>query len=155
VLGDRGDPFQTLARAVVGQQISVKAADTIWSRFAACVGAVAPERVADTEREALLACGLSRRKVEYLVDLAGHFSDGRIDPARWTAMDDEAVIADPTSGRSTTSACRRPLRGITSTASVRRLRRCAKSASGSGPGARSQRGTSGAASIRWSCSTRR
>ena len=94
VLGDRGDPFQTLARAVVGQQISVKAADTIWSRFAACVGAVSPARVADSDRETLLACGLSRRKVEYLVDLAGHFSDGRIDPARWTARDDEAVIAE-------------------------------------------------------------
>lgn len=94
VLGDRGDPFQTLARAVVGQQISVKAADAIWSRFAACVGEVAPSTVADAGRETLLACGLSRRKVEYLVDLAGHFIDGRIEPARWRTMDDEAVIAE-------------------------------------------------------------
>ena len=94
VLGDRGDPFQTLARAIVGQQISVKAADSIWARFAALAGAMAPERVAVIDPDALAACGLSRRKVEYLVDLAGHFVDARIEPARWKTMDDEAVIAE-------------------------------------------------------------
>ncbi len=94
VLGNRGDPFQTLARAIVGQQISVKAADSIWARFAAQAGGVTPERVAPLDPEALAACGLSRRKAEYLVDLAGHFADGRIDPTRWKRMDDEAVIAE-------------------------------------------------------------
>lgn len=39
VLGTRGDPFETLARAIVGQQISVKAADSIWARFTATVDA--------------------------------------------------------------------------------------------------------------------
>jgi DNA-3-methyladenine glycosylase II len=94
VLGNRGDPFQTLARAIVGQQISVKAADSIWARFAALAETVAPERIAALEPDALAACGLSRRKVEYLVDLAGHFADGRIEPQRWEKMEDEAVIAE-------------------------------------------------------------
>lgn len=94
VLGNRGDPFQTLARAIVGQQISIKAADSIWARFAALAGAVAPASVAALDPDALAACGLSRRKVEYLVDLAGHFADGRIEAARWKTMDDEAVIAE-------------------------------------------------------------
>lgn len=93
-LADRGDPFQTLARAIVGQQISVKAADSIWARFAALAGTVAPARVSVIDPDALAACGLSRRKVEYLVDLAGHFLDERIEPARWKTMDDEAVIAE-------------------------------------------------------------
>jgi DNA-3-methyladenine glycosylase II len=94
VLGNRGDPFQTLARAIVGQQISVKAADSIWARFAALAEAVTPERIAQFESDELAACGLSRRKAEYLVDLAGHFADGRIEPTRWKKMDDEAVIAE-------------------------------------------------------------
>jgi len=94
ILADRGDPFQTLARAIVGQQISVKAADSIWTRFAGYVKHVAPGHVAALELDSLAACGLSRRKAEYLRDLATHFVDGRVEPARWKKMDDEAVIAE-------------------------------------------------------------
>lgn len=92
VLTNRGDPFQTLARAIVGQQISVKAADTVWGRFAEYAQHVSPEHIVTLEHTTLAACGLSRRKAEYLHDLAGHFVDGRIKPARWLKMDDEAVI---------------------------------------------------------------
>ena len=99
VLADRGDPFQTLARAIVGQQISVKAADSVWARFAEFARHVTPGHVATLELEALAACGLSRRKAEYLRDLAGHFADGRIEPARWKKMDDEAVIVELTDVR--------------------------------------------------------
>ncbi len=94
VLADRGDPFQTLARAIVGQQISVRAADSIWERFAGVCGSVVPEVIARLDPSDLAGCGLSRRKVEYLHDLARHFTDGRIDPARWSDMDDEAVIGE-------------------------------------------------------------
>ncbi len=98
-LANRGDPFQTLARAIVGQQISVKAADSVWARFADHAGVVTPQQVAKLELESLAACGLSRRKAEYLRDLAGHFVDGRIEPARWRQLDDEAVIAELTDVR--------------------------------------------------------
>lgn len=93
-LANRGDPFQTLARAIVGQQISVKAADSVWARFAAYAETVRPEHIATLELDALAACGLSRRKAEYLRDLAGHFVDGRVEPVRWKKMEDEAVIAE-------------------------------------------------------------
>ena len=92
VLTTRGDPFQTLARAIVGQQISVKAADSVWARFAGFVQTVQPQRVTGLGLDELAACGLSRRKAEYLRDLAGHFVDGRVEPARWERMTDEAVI---------------------------------------------------------------
>ncbi len=95
----RGDPFTTLARAIVGQQISVKAAQTIWERLAVlCADAAIPARL-DAQRvqrrriATLRACGLSERKAEYIRDLARHFVSARLDPATWPALDDEALIA--------------------------------------------------------------
>ena len=99
ILANRGDPFQTLARAIVGQQISVKAADSVWARFAAHAQTISPEHIVTLELDVLAACGLSRRKAEYLRDLAGHFVDGRVEPARWKKMEDETVIAELTDVR--------------------------------------------------------
>lgn len=98
-LVSRGDPFSTLARSIVGQQISVKAADAVWGRVLACVGAVSPAAVQARTPEALAACGLSRRKVEYLSDLAAHFSSGRLAPSGWAALDDETLIRELTAVR--------------------------------------------------------
>jgi DNA-3-methyladenine glycosylase II len=93
-LARRGEPFLTLARAICGQQISVKAAQSVWDRFAACVGEVTPENVLARERPTLRACGLSDRKTEYIADLAQHFADGRIHVHRWPDMSDEEIIAE-------------------------------------------------------------
>jgi DNA-3-methyladenine glycosylase II len=93
-LAKRGEPFMTLARAIVGQQISVKAAQSVWDRFAGCVGEVTPENVLLRERPLLRACGLSDRKTEYIADLAQHFADGRIHVHRWPQMPDEEIIAE-------------------------------------------------------------
>jgi DNA-3-methyladenine glycosylase II len=90
----RGEPFLTLARAIVAQQISVKAAQSIWDRFAACVGEVTPANVLAKDRPLLRACGLSDRKTEYIADLAQHFAGGAIQVHRWPGMDDEAIIAE-------------------------------------------------------------
>lgn len=87
-----GDAFCTLANSIVGQQISVKAADSIWKRLESRLGHVNPERVLVTSVDDLRADGLSSRKVEYLTDLARHFIDGRIDPVHFDEMEDEAVI---------------------------------------------------------------
>ena len=95
----REDPFGTLARAIVGQQISVKAAATVWRRFEAAVGDIGPATVAGVREEALVHCGLSRQKMRYLKDLAGHFVSGTIDPVGWVGKDDEAVIAELTGVR--------------------------------------------------------
>jgi DNA-3-methyladenine glycosylase II len=93
-LRTRGDAFQTLARSIVGQQISVKAAQSIWDRFAACAVKVTPANVVVLEDTALRACGLSGSKAAYIKDLAGHFHAGLLKPRRWTRMDDEKVIED-------------------------------------------------------------
>ena len=90
----RGEPFLTLARAICGQQISVKAAQSVWDRVVKCVGEITPEGVLKQKRPALRACGLSDRKVEYIADLAQHFVDGAIHVHRWPEMDDEAIIAE-------------------------------------------------------------
>jgi DNA-3-methyladenine glycosylase II len=90
----RGDPFQTLARSIVGQQISVKAAQSIWNRFAACAGKVTPAGIVALTDESMRACGLSGSKVKYLKDLATRFDSGLIKPRRWHRMQDEAVIED-------------------------------------------------------------
>jgi len=93
-LARRGEPFLTLARAIVGQQISVKAAQSVWDRLAACVGDVTPQSVLAKPRPELRACGLSDRKTEYIADLAQHFADGAIHVHRWPEMSDEQIIAE-------------------------------------------------------------
>ena len=90
----RGDAFLTLARAIAGQQISVKAAQSVWNRVLTLVVDMTPERVLAQQRPSLRACGLSDRKVEYIADLARHFADGTVHVARWPQMGDEEVIAE-------------------------------------------------------------
>ena len=93
-LNSRGDAFQTLARSVVGQQISVPAAQAVWERLLALVGAMNPQQLQQQPLPALRAVGLSQRKCEYLQDLAAHFASGQVHPQQWRGMDDEAIIAE-------------------------------------------------------------
>jgi DNA-3-methyladenine glycosylase II len=94
----RGDPFTTLARAIVGQQISVKAAQAVWTRFVELLGTpstrITPKAVLASEVADLRGAGLSARKSEYLVDLARHFDDGRVHVRQWQQMDDESIIEE-------------------------------------------------------------
>jgi DNA-3-methyladenine glycosylase II len=95
-LQSRGDAFTTLARSIVGQQISVAAAQSVWGRFAALMcepsTQLAPTAVLALESAAMRAAGLSARKVEYLCDLAAHFEAGAVHVGQWQQMDDEAII---------------------------------------------------------------
>jgi DNA-3-methyladenine glycosylase II len=93
-LGSRGDAFSTLARAIVGQQISVKAAQSVWERLVAEVSAVTPATIAAADLARLRTCGLSSQKSAYLLDLAGRFVSGALDPGRWSVLDDEALIEE-------------------------------------------------------------
>ena len=99
VLVRRGEAFATLARAIVSQQISTRAAEAIWNRLGQALGEVAPDRVLAQAPDALRAPGLTARKAEYLRDLAGHFADGRLDPKRWRRSADAALIAQLTAVR--------------------------------------------------------
>jgi DNA-3-methyladenine glycosylase II len=94
-LKSRGDPFVTLARSVVGQQISVAAAQTIWDRFEKLAKPkLTPAKVLKLKVDDMRACGLSARKIEYLVDLALHFDSGALHVSDWAGMEDEAIIAE-------------------------------------------------------------
>jgi DNA-3-methyladenine glycosylase II len=91
-VGLRGDAFQTLSRAIVGQQISVKAAQSVWDRLVSTVGVVAPASLIGFDPLALRGAGLSGRKVEYLQDLARHFGEGIIDTAAWAKASDDEIV---------------------------------------------------------------
>lgn len=93
-LESRGDAFVTLARSIVGQQISVKAAQSVWDRFIQLPRKLTPANVLKLKLDDMRAAGLSARKVEYLVDLALHFENGTVHVKKWAEMDDETIIAE-------------------------------------------------------------
>jgi DNA-3-methyladenine glycosylase II len=92
IMGSRGDAFSTLARSIVGQQISVKAAQSVWARLRDELGTIAPEPLIARNIVQLRGCGLSGQKAAYLLDLAQRFSSGALDPARWDELDDGAIV---------------------------------------------------------------
>ncbi len=91
-LVSRGDAFVTLSRSIVGQQISVKAAQSVWNKFSALSKKMTPAGVLKLKVDDMRAAGLSARKVEYLVDLALHFHGKTVHVKDWQTMDDEAII---------------------------------------------------------------
>ena len=91
-LQSRGDAFVTLARSIVGQQVSVKAAQTVWDRFAQLPRKITPANVLKLKVDDMRAAGLSARKVEYIVDLALHFDNGALHVKKWSEMTDDAII---------------------------------------------------------------
>ena len=93
-LQTRGDAFVTLARSIVGQQISVHAAQKVWDRFAQLPRTVTPANVLRLKVDAMRGAGLSARKVEYLVDLALHFDSGALHVKDWASMPDDDIIAE-------------------------------------------------------------
>jgi len=93
-LQSRGDAFTTLARSIVGQQISVKAAQSVWDRFAKLPRKMTPANVLKLKVDDMREAGLSARKIEYLVDLALHFDSGAIRAGAWEDMQDEEIITE-------------------------------------------------------------
>ncbi|WP_280807950.1 DNA-3-methyladenine glycosylase family protein [Variovorax boronicumulans] len=93
-LESRGDAFTTLARSVVGQQISVKAAQTVWDKFAVLPRKLTPANVLKLKVDDMRGAGLSARKIEYLVDLALHFDSGVVHVDSWKDMSDELIIEE-------------------------------------------------------------
>jgi DNA-3-methyladenine glycosylase II len=94
--GSRSDPWEALARAIVGQQLSTRAADSIWNKLLAIFGGSmpTPEELLRRRRTTLLKAGLSNAKVEYLRDLATRVKDGRLDLGRLKNLSDEDVCAE-------------------------------------------------------------
>src|SRR5271155_525837 len=95
-LRSHGDAFHTLARSIVGQQISVKAANSIWQKFNASVHTITPHRVHKHNVDRLRTCGLSHSKITYLQDLALHFLEKKLVPEKWNEMSDDQLIIELT-----------------------------------------------------------
>jgi DNA-3-methyladenine glycosylase II len=95
------DPWAVLVRAVVGQQLSAKAAATIHSRLMEPYGdrVATPEELLEADEKDLRAAGLSGRKVEYVRDLARHVADGELELEALATMSDEEVIEEITAVR--------------------------------------------------------
>ena len=91
----RRDPFHVLCSSIIGQQLSIKAADTIQARVAALTGAArqfSPEHFLAAEHDALRGCGLSNAKAKWLRALAEAKANGQLDFARLRKLDDESAI---------------------------------------------------------------
>jgi DNA-3-methyladenine glycosylase II len=93
VLKNQGNPFQTLIRAVVGQQISIKAADAIWQRLAEKLAIISPSQLLTIGEESLRKCGLSRQKIDYLIAIAHAFEAETLTPHHWKKMSDKQIIS--------------------------------------------------------------
>lgn len=93
ILTSRGCAFTTLVRSIVGQQISVKAAESVWQKMISAFPELTPRHIASAEQDLLRASGLSARKITYLQDLSLHFMEGTLNETQWMEMDDEALIA--------------------------------------------------------------
>jgi DNA-3-methyladenine glycosylase II len=94
--GSRTDPYEALARAIVGQQLSTKAAASIWAKLLEQFGGKTPtpEQILRKRRTTLRKAGLSNAKVEFLRDLAAHVKDGSLDLKRLAKLPDEDVVAE-------------------------------------------------------------
>ena len=93
-ISPRKDPVQSLARAIVSQQLSTRAADTIWGRFVALYPKAkfpAPTALLATEDTALRAVGLSGAKAAAIKDLARHVLEGKVVPAKLAKLPDAEV----------------------------------------------------------------
>jgi len=91
------DAYSSLASAIVGQQLSDKAASTIWGRLVAALGDdISPEHVLAADDAVLRGAGLSGSKVSYLRDLADRVAQGSLDLARVATLPDDEVIAELT-----------------------------------------------------------
>ena len=95
-LFSKSDPFFTLARSIVGQQISVKAAQSVWDKLEVKIIKINPKIVIKTHTSTLKAAGLSRQKVSYLKNLASAFIEKKVKVDKWEMMNDEEIIQDLT-----------------------------------------------------------
>ena len=91
-LFSKSDPFYTLARSIVGQQISVQAAQAVWERYEKKIKKVNPDKTLKMHFMTLKSCGLSRQKITYLKSLSRGFVNKEINPSNWYNYSDEEII---------------------------------------------------------------
>jgi len=92
-LTSRKEPFFSLCRTIIGQQISTKAADSIWSKFEIkCKKKIVPETVLKLTSSSLKSAGLSRQKITYLKNIAKSFKNKSFNIKDLKKMDDDSAI---------------------------------------------------------------
>ena len=95
-LFSKSDPFYTLARSIVGQQISVVAAQAVWDRYEKKIKRVSPKNTLNMHFMTLKACGLSRQKISYLKSLSINLIEKKINPNKWDGYSDDQIIEELT-----------------------------------------------------------
>tara|TARA_B100000686_G_C16631075_1_gene884715 strand:+ start:293 stop:919 length:627 start_codon:yes stop_codon:yes gene_type:complete len=92
-LTSKNNPFFSLCRTIVGQQISTKAADSIWAKFEKkCKNEITPKKVLKLSSNTLKSAGLSRQKVSYLKNIAKNFKTKSFDFKQLKKMEDKEAI---------------------------------------------------------------
>ena len=93
-LTTRNDPFFSLCRTIIGQQISTKAADSIWLKFEKkCKKNIIPKSVLSLSTKSLKSAGLSRQKVVYLKNIATAFKNKSFNVKKIKKMNDAEAIS--------------------------------------------------------------
>ena len=93
-LQSRDDPFNALCRTIIGQQISVKAAASIWNKFATGTKNINPKNVIKYGNNNIRKCGISNKKVEYIIGLSNFFIENPDSVNLWKKMDDKSIIKE-------------------------------------------------------------
>lgn len=86
------DPFTALVSSVVGQQISSKAADTVWDRLEKLLGDITPESIGKVELSAIQSCGMSIRKASYIKGIGEAALSGTVNFDTLHTLSDEEII---------------------------------------------------------------
>ena len=77
-ISSRGEALETLMRSIVGQQISIQAAASVWGKLAKLIRNINPDKVLSASFEELKSCGLSKQKTQYIINIAEHFKTKKI-----------------------------------------------------------------------------
>ena len=93
-LQSRDDPFNALCRTIIGQQISVKAAASIWNKFATGTKNINPKNVIKYGNNNIRKCGISNKKAEYIIGLSNFFIENPDSVNLWKKMDDKSIIKE-------------------------------------------------------------
>ncbi|WP_291573763.1 DNA-3-methyladenine glycosylase family protein [Clostridium sp. UBA4548] len=86
------DPFEALVSSIVSQQISSKAAETVWNRFTNVIGVVTPENIEKVSLEEIQGCGMGLRKVGYIKGIAEAAISGEVNFGELNNLADEEIV---------------------------------------------------------------
>lgn len=92
VLQSRGQPFETMLRSIVGQQISTRAANSIWDRFQKACPELEPRKIMRKHRKTLRSTGLSERKIDYILDICRFFDEEIQEEGFLENLEDDEII---------------------------------------------------------------